>query len=91
MGISLTPEPWYEILVWVSGFVAVTCGAGVVIAKFARQLVEQNNKLEDVNGLKQGGATIGNLERSPIFLLILIGEPGAIGFCDCKCGGSWGR
>jgi hypothetical protein len=33
-----------------------------------------------VNGLKQGGATIGNLERTLIFLLILIGQPGAIGF-----------
>lgn len=80
MEINLTPDPWYEILVWVSGFVAVTRGAGVVIAKFAKQLVEQNNKLEDVNGLKQGGATIGNLERTLIFLLILIGQPGAIGF-----------
>jgi len=77
-GIPLTPDPWYAGLVWVSGFVAVTRGAGFVIAKFANQLLEENQL--EVDGLKRGGECIGNLERTLIFLLILIGQPGAIGF-----------
>ncbi|MDF3128232.1 DUF3307 domain-containing protein [Kiritimatiellaeota bacterium B1221] len=77
-GITLTPDPWYEGLVWISGFVLVTKGAGFAVAKVAQALVEENGLV--VKGLKHGGACIGNLERSLIFLLILIGQPGAIGF-----------
>lgn len=77
-GTTLTPDPWYAGLVWVSGFVAVTRGAGFTIAKFAKQLLEENQL--EVDGLKRGGECIGNLERTLIFLLILIGQPGAIGF-----------
>ncbi len=77
-GIPLTPDPWYAGLVWVSGFVAVTRGAGFAIAKFASQLLEENHL--ELDGLKRGGECIGNLERTLIFLLILIGQPGAIGF-----------
>lgn len=76
--ITLTPDPWYEILVWVAGYVAVTRGAGFAVAKVAKQLVEVNGLR--IDGLKQGGACIGALERTLIFQLILIGQPGAIGF-----------
>jgi len=77
-GITLTPNPGYAVLVWVAGFVAVTRGAGFAVSKVAKQLTEINGL--EIDGLQHGGACIGTLERTLIFLLILIGQPGAIGF-----------
>ncbi len=82
----LAREAWIPIfsgvgfkpLVAVAGFVATVQGSGFLIGKFAKRLTEEN-KLE-LDGLKNGGKLIGQLERALIFLFIFIGQPAGIGF-----------
>jgi len=68
----------YLLIVGVAGFVASTLGTGYFIGKVATTLKEQNSL--NIDGLKNGGAWIGNLERALIFLLIFIGQAAGIGF-----------
>lgn len=65
-------------LIVVAGAVATTRGAGFFIEHFAKNLLTRNNL--QVGGLPNGGRLIGQLERALIFLLVLIGQPGGIGF-----------
>jgi len=68
----------YKLLVGSSGFVACVQGAGYLIAKVTKRLIDEN-KLE-LDGLQNGGKMIGRLERCIIFLFIFIEQPSGIGF-----------
>ncbi len=68
----------YALIVGFAGFIATVMGAGYFVGKIACKIKEQN-KLE-IDGLVNGGALIGNLERALIFLLIFINVPAGIGF-----------
>ncbi len=65
-----------------AGFTAAVWGVGHFIAAVANEMCDHNPDLkENLNrGLKNGGATIGTLERALIFILIGIGQPAGIGF-----------
>ncbi|MDF7798238.1 DUF3307 domain-containing protein [Pontiellaceae bacterium B1224] len=67
-------------MILIAGFAVCVPGAGFLIGKVAEKLQEENNLAEKINGLKNGGKLIGQLERALIFLLIMIGQPGGIGF-----------
>ena len=69
-----------EWMVLVAGFAATVYGAGFLVGKVAGQLQEENALAEKINGLKNGGKLIGQLERTLIFLLVLLGQPAGIGF-----------
>jgi hypothetical protein len=68
----------YKILVASAGFIACVQGAGYLIAKVTKQLIDENNL--ELDGLHNGGKTIGQLERCIIFLFIFVEYPAAIGF-----------
>jgi hypothetical protein len=68
----------YKIIVGSAGLVACVLGAGYLIGKVTKNLIDEN-KLE-LNGLQNGGKMIGHLERSIIFLFIFINQPSGIGF-----------
>jgi hypothetical protein len=78
VGISPETGVFYKPFVWTSGFVAVVQGSGFAVAKVAKRLIEENDL--SVDGLKNGGKLIGQLERSLIFMLMVIGQPAGIGF-----------
>ena len=73
-GINILFKP----VVWTAGFVAVVLGSGFPVAKVAERLIEENDL--KVDGLKRGGKLIGQLERTLIFLLMIVGQPAGIGF-----------
>jgi vacuolar-type H+-ATPase subunit I/STV1 len=77
-GITPAIGPFYKPLVWTAGFVAVVLGSGFPVAKVAKRLIDENEL--SVDGLKSGGRLIGQLERTLIFLLMVIGQPAGIGF-----------
>lgn len=72
----------------VGGFILTTRAGGFAIAYFMQSLTKPLDdstltppEPEDTDsGLPQGGAWIGLLERTLIFLLVLLGQFGAIGF-----------
>lgn len=68
----------YDLLVLISGFVAVVLGSGHLVSRVTARLTEKNELI--VDGLEQGGKLIGQLERSLIYLLMIIGQPAGIGF-----------
>lgn len=76
------PVRFIDGIVVGAGFVATVFGSGYFIASVARKMCAENPELEEKlsNGLKNGGATIGKLERALIFILIAIGQPAGIGF-----------
>jgi hypothetical protein len=69
---------FYKPLVWTAGFVAVVPGSGFPVSKVTKRLIQENDL--SVGGLKSGGKLIGQLERTLIFLLLVIGQPIGIGF-----------
>ncbi len=68
----------FKQFVWIAGFVAVVLGSGFPVTKVAERLIEENDL--KIDGLKGGGKLIGRLERTLIFLLMIIGQPAGIGF-----------
>ena len=68
----------YTLIVTAGGLVGTVRGAGFLIGKITTTLKEENNL--DLDGLKDGGKLIGELERALIFVFIFIGQPGGIGF-----------
>ena len=68
----------YKLIICFAGFIGTVLGAGYFIGKVVDAIKDQNNL--QIDGLENGGALIGNLERALIFLLIFIGEPAGIGF-----------
>lgn len=76
--IALGIDILFKPLVWIAGFVAVVLGSGFPVTKVAKRLIVENNL--SVDGLKSGGKLIGQLERTLIFLLMVVGQPAGIGF-----------
>ena len=68
----------YTLIVTAGGLVGTVRGAGFLIGKITTKLKEENSL--DLDGLKDGGKLIGELERALIFVFIFIGQPGGIGF-----------
>ncbi len=68
----------YAPLIVAAGFVACVRGAGFLVAKVAGRLIVENGIA--LEGLRNGGKMIGQLERCIIFLFIFIDQPMAIGF-----------
>ena len=68
----------FKPLVAAAGFIATVQGAGLLVNKFVKRLMDEN-KLE-LDGLINGGKLIGQLERTLIFVFVFIGQPAGIGF-----------
>ncbi|MDX9759724.1 MAG: DUF3307 domain-containing protein [Bacteroidota bacterium] len=68
----------YVWLIGFAGFIATVRGSGYFIGRVA-EWIKKKNSLE-IDGLENGGAMIGEMERALIFLLIFIGQPAGIGF-----------
>lgn len=77
-GCALAIDSLYKPLVWSAGFVAVVQGSGYFVSKVTKRLIDENEL--SIDGLKGGGKLIGQLERTLIFLLMVIGQPAGIGF-----------
>jgi len=87
--VNLLGNNLIKLLVILSGGIAaVKAGSiliGLAVEPYLREIVEhhreKNQQKELLNrGLKNGGNVIGQLERGLIFIFILIGIPGGIGF-----------
>jgi len=68
----------YKPIIVLAGFIAAVQGSSFLIDKVAKRLMDENNL--ELDGLVNGGKLIGQLERSLIFLFILIGHAEGIGF-----------
>ena len=68
----------YKPLIVSAGFIAAVQGAGYLVALFTKALIDENNLV--IDGLRNGGKLIGQLERCLIFLFIVIDQPAGIGF-----------
>jgi hypothetical protein len=68
----------YQQIIGLAGFIATVRGAGFFIALITKEMTSRNNLKLD--GLQNGGAMIGQLERGMIFLLLLTGRAESIGF-----------
>lgn len=68
----------YKLIIGFAGFVGTVLGAGYFVGKVAGGIKDRNNL--QIDGLVNGGAMIGNLERALIFLLVFIHQPAGIGF-----------
>ena len=67
------------VLIFISGLVLCVPVGSIVISKATKTLVEQIKDKES-NGLKNGGKTIGQLERMLTFFFVLTSQVSAIGF-----------
>ena len=65
------------IMVLISLLVLATCFAGHIIGFITKDIINKNQL--EIDGLKNGGKFIGNLERALIFFLVLFNMPGVIG------------
>jgi hypothetical protein len=76
------PPALRQWLVCGAGFCATVLGVGHFIGQVADRLCKENAGLKEAlgEGLRNGGAMIGRLERALIFLFLMIGEPAGIGF-----------
>ena len=68
-----------SMLIVMSGAITVTVVSGVVVENFVKSLQTPESGVGN-SGFPTGGARIGQLERILVFILFLIGQPGAIGF-----------
>lgn len=68
----------FQFLIAVGGFFATVQGAGDFVGKFMKPFLGKNQL--QLDGLIDGGAWIGRLERALIFLVIFIDYPAGIGF-----------
>jgi hypothetical protein len=68
-----------SVLIVISGAIAVTVVSGVVVENVVKSL-QTPERGASKPGFPSGGARIGQLERTLVFILFLIGQPGAIGF-----------
>ena len=68
----------YKPIVFIGGLIFTVLGAGFLVGKFARRLIEENQL--QLDGLDNGGKWIGRFERALIFVFIFIDQPTGIGF-----------
>jgi len=87
--VSLLGNDFIKVLIVISGGIAaVKSGSiliGLAVEPFLKEIAEHNREKNQQGkllnrGLKNGGNMIGQLERSLIFIFILIGYPEGIGF-----------
>lgn len=72
--------PYYEqILITASGFILCVFTGGVIVSKLTHSLTKELSKPKN-SGLINGGKLIGKLERAMAFILVIFGQPAAIGF-----------
>lgn len=69
-----------KAMVLLAGFAVAVPGSGFLVGRAALQLQQENGLAGALTGLANGGKLIGQLERALIFILILTGQPGGIGF-----------
>jgi hypothetical protein len=73
-----------KFLILISGVTVALKGGGILIGlavkSFTDQLPKSGERIPSPRGFENGGKVIGYLERGLIFLLILTGQPGGIGF-----------
>jgi hypothetical protein len=71
-------------MILISGVTAAIKTGGILIELAVKPFTDQLSKspegITGVRGFANGGKIIGYLERSLIFMLILVGQPGGIGF-----------
>jgi hypothetical protein len=87
--VDLLGKRFLEFLILVSGLTASIKAGGVLIELAAKPFTDELRKDQErtktseagfSKGFENAGKVIGYLERSLIFLLILTGQPGGIGF-----------
>jgi hypothetical protein len=79
-GLKPDLSRWYfASLSLCSGLVLCVPAGGILIARFTRRFTDEIRD-HDIAGLTRGGQYIGWLERSLTLLLVLMGQPGGIGF-----------
>ena len=73
-----------DSLILISGVTVAIKTGGILIELAVKPFTDQLSKspegITSVRGFENGGKVIGYLERSLIFLFILVGQPGGIGF-----------
>ena len=72
------PGVGYKLIIGFAGFIGTVLGTGYFVGKVASGIKDRKNL--QIDGLENGGAMIGNLERALIFLLVFINQPAGIGF-----------
>jgi hypothetical protein len=87
--VELLGKNFLEFLILVSGLAVSIKAGGILIGLAVKPLTDELHKDQErkktdeaaaSKGFENGGKIIGYLERSLIFLLILTGQPGGIGF-----------
>ncbi len=68
----------YKVIIAIASFSLVVLGSGYFIGKYMNEILDENSL--SIEGLKNGGKLIGQLERLLILILIYIGQPIGIGF-----------
>ena len=71
-----------RLIVITSGFILSVRTGAMVIEMAVKPFLAQTKEVRSrhAKGLENGGRIIGQLERAMIFLLVIAGQPGAIGF-----------
>ena len=82
--VGLLGNDFLKYLILVSGLIAAVRTGGILIGiavkPFTDQLQKSGEGVTNARGFENGGKVIGYLERSLIFLFVLTGQPGGIGF-----------
>jgi len=91
--LSVLGVDFYAELIISAGLIATVQGGSVIVGYGVEPFLEELKRDEAVNeqvaqarraigrrGFTQGGKVIGQLERAVIFVLVLAGQPSAIGF-----------
>jgi Protein of unknown function (DUF3307) len=82
---ALLGRPWLSALLIASGAVACIRVPAILIGFWVRPYLEEIHAAparasSPARGLSTGGRAIGQWERTLIYLLVLLGQPGSIGF-----------
>jgi hypothetical protein len=87
--VDLFGPLYLKALIVVAGLVVTLSAGGVVISLAVEPLLREMRRASPTDGqgptaesrgLEHGGRLIGQLERALIFLFVLSGQPGSIGF-----------
>jgi hypothetical protein len=68
----------YKAIIVLAAYSLIVPGSGYFIGRYMKEIIEENDT--SLEGLKNGGKLIGQLERLLILVLIIIGQPLGIGF-----------